>query len=121
MNKYMFRTTATMKPYNSRQWYIDSRIIPTKYIDADNLREALSTYAEEASRRHYITISANALRTKSPMYIDGKTGHEAPRQVGYVITGKTEMQREDGTWSTQYIDLWISVDIITPADFEEAI
>ena len=42
MNKYMFRTTATMKPYNSRQWYIDSRIIPTKYIEADNLREALS-------------------------------------------------------------------------------
>lgn len=119
MNKYMFRTTATMKPYNSRQWYIDSRIIPTKYIEADNLREALSAYAEEASRRHYITISANALRTKSPMYIDGKTGHEAPRQVGYVITGKTEMQREDGTWSTQYIDLWINVDIITPADFEQ--
>ena len=118
MNKYMFRTTATMKPYNSHQWYIDNRIIPTKYIEANNLREALSAYAKEASSRHYITISANALRTKSPMYIDSKTGHES-QQVGYVITGKTEMQREDGTWSTQYIDLWTSVDIITPADFKK--
>ena len=27
------------------------------------------------------------------------------------------MQREDGTWSTQYIDLWVNVDIITQADF----
>lgn len=120
MNKYMFRTTATMKPYNSRQWYIDSRIIPTKYIEADNLREALSTYAEEASSRHYITISVNALRNKAPMYIDSKTSHES-RQVGYVITGKTTFQRDDGTLSTQYIDLWISIDVITPADFKEAI
>lgn len=49
------------------------------------------------------------------MYIDTASG--APRQVGYVITGKTEMQRDNGTWSTQYIDLWVNVDIITPADF----
>lgn len=118
MNKYMFRATATMKPYNSRQWYIDSRIIPTKYIEADNLREALSAYAEEASSRHYITISANAIRNRQPMYIDTP---EDSRQVGYVITGKTRMPREDGTWTTQYIDLWIMVDIVTPADFEEAV
>ena len=50
------------------------------------------------------------------MYIDMPEG---PRQVGYVITGKTEMLRENGTWSTQYIDLWVNVDIITSADFEQ--
>ena len=116
MNKYMFRTTATMKEYNSRQWYITPDIIRTKYIDAENMREALDEYAWNVSNKDYIDISKTALRNKRPMYIDMPEG---PQQVGYVITGKTEMQREDGTWSTQYIDLWISVDIITPADFEK--
>ena len=116
MNKYMFRTTATMKEYNSRQWYITPDIIRTKYIDAESLAEALNEYAWSVSSKDYIEISANAIRTRRPMYIDMPEG---PRQVGYVITGKTEMQREDGTWSTQYIDLWINVDIITPADFEK--
>ena len=116
MNKYMFRTTATMKEYNSRQWYITPDFIRTKYIDAENMTEALSEYAWNVSSKDYIDISKTALRNKRPMYIDMPEG---PRQVGYVITGKTEMQREDGTWSAQYIDLWISVDIITPADFEE--
>ena len=118
MNKYMFRTTATMKPYNSRQWYITPDIIKTKYIDAESLAEALNEYAWSVSSHDYIDISANAIRTRQPMYIDMPEG---PKQVGYVITGKTEMQRDDGTWTTQYIDLWISVDIITPADFKEAI
>lgn len=119
MNKYMFRTTATMKKYNSRQWYITPDIIRTKYIDAENMREALDKYARNVSSKDYIDISKTALRNKDPMYIDTTEG---PRQIGYVITGKTEMQREDCTWTTQYIDLWISVDIITPADFgKEAI
>lgn len=116
MNKYMFRTTATMKEYNSRQWYITPDIIRTKYITAENMREALDEYARNVSIKNYIEISKTAIRNKHPMYIDTPEG---PQQVGYVITGKTEMQREDGSWSTQYIDLWIDVDIITPADFEE--
>ena len=117
MNQYMFRTTVTMKEYNRRQWYIDPDIIRTKYITADNLREALQAYADSARADDYITISANALHHPAPMYVDTKEG--TPRQVGYVITASTEMQRDDGTWSNQYIDLWISVDIITPADFEQ--
>ena len=116
MNKYMFRTTATMKEYNSRQWYITPDIIRTKYIDAENMREALDEYARNVSNKDYISISKTAIRNKNPMYIDTPEG---PRQVGYVITGKIEMQRENGSWSTQYIDLWIDVDIITPADFEQ--
>ena len=117
MAVYMFRTIATMKEYNRRKWSIDPDIIRTKYITADSLREALQAYAEEVNERDYIAISANAMHHPAPMYIDTKEG--TPRQVGYVITGKTEMQRDNGTWSTQYIDLWISVDIITSADFEQ--
>jgi hypothetical protein len=116
MKKYMFRTTATMKEYNNRHWYITPDIIRTKYINAENMREALEEYARNVSGKDYIDISKTAIRNKRPMYIDTPEG---PQQIGYVITGKTEMQREDGSWSTQYIDLWIDVDIISPADFEE--
>ena len=116
MNKYMFRTTATMKEYNCRQWYITPDIIRTKYIDAENMREALDEYARNVSNKDYIEISKTAIRNKRPMYIDTTEG---PQQIGYVITGKTEMRREDGRWSTQYIDLWIDIDIITQADFEQ--
>ena len=119
MNQYMFRTTATMKEYNAKQWWIASDIIRTKYINADNLREALKAYAEEVTEEDYITISANALRRKSPMYRDRPNGQ--PEQVGYVITGKTDFQRDNGSWSTQFIDLWVSVDKLESVDFEEAI
>lgn len=119
MNQYMFRTTATMKEYNAKQWRIASDIIRTKYITADNLREALKAYAEEVTENDYITISANALRTKSPMYRDKPNGQ--PKQVGYVITGKTDFQRENGSWTTQFIDLWVSVDKLESVDFEEVI
>ena len=119
MSTYMFRTTATMKPYNAKQWWIASDIIRTKYINAENTREALKAYAEEVRECDYITISANALRTKSPMYRDRPNGQ--PEQVGYVITASTEMQRDNGSWSTQFIDLWISVDKLERVNFEEAI
>ena len=35
--------------------------------------------------------SNNALKRRSPMYIDGKDGE--PVQVGFVITGKTEFDK----------------------------
>ena len=119
MSVYMFRTTATMKEYNRRQWWITPDIIRTKHITADNLREALQAYADSARADDYITISPNALRSKSAMYVDTKEG--TPRQVGYVITASTEMQREDGSWTTQFIDLWVSVDKLESVNFKEAI
>ena len=118
MSTYMFRTTATMKEYNRAKWWIDSNIIRTKYIHAENLKAALTEYARETAENNYITISANAIKNRAPMYIDTKEG--TPRQVGYVITGKTEMQRDNGTWTTQFIDLWISIDKLGKVEFEEA-
>lgn len=35
MTNYIFRTTTTMKPYNSKNWWIDSGIITEKYISAE--------------------------------------------------------------------------------------
>lgn len=86
MNKYIFKTTATMKPHNSKKWWIDGDIIPD-----------------------------NALKHKSPMYIDTATGDAV--QVGFVITGKTEFQRDNGEWVTQFIDLWVEILTITETKF----
>lgn len=35
MKKYIFKTTATMKPYNNKNWWIDGGIIPVKHIEAE--------------------------------------------------------------------------------------
>jgi len=119
MSTYMFRTTATMKEYNARHWWITPDIIRTKYITADSLKAALMQYAVDITNNDYITISTTAIKNRAPMYIDTKEG--TPQQIGYVITGKTKMQRDNGTWTTQYIDLWISVDKLESVNFEEAI
>ena len=61
---YIFKTTATMKEYNNKKWYIDG-----------------------------VDLSGGGAK-----------------QVGYVITGKTEFDKGDYTgYSTQYIDLWVTI------------
>lgn len=107
MAKYIFRTTTTMKPYNNKNWWIDGDIIPTKHIEADSVKDALQVFREIVDNQHYISISDRALKNKSPMYRDTEDGNAL--QVGYVITGKTEFQRDSGEWVTQYIDLWVEI------------
>lgn len=41
MNNYIFQTSATMKPYNNKKWWIDSNFIRDKSIKAENLAAAL--------------------------------------------------------------------------------
>ena len=105
---YIFKTTATMKEYNNKKWYIDGDIVSDMRIDADSVKNALEIYRERVEEKHYINISKNALENKSKMFID--TSDESTKQVGYVITGKTEFDKGDYTgYSTQYIDLWITI------------
>lgn len=53
-------------------------------------------------------ISKNAIKNKSEMFVDLSGG--GVKQVGYVITGKTEFDKGDYTgYSTQYIDLWVTI------------
>lgn len=87
METYIFKTTATMKEYNRRKWWIDSGIVPEMKITAENLKTALAEYRQRVEDQHYISISNNAMRYKNPMYIDRADGE--PLQVGYVITAKT--------------------------------
>lgn len=104
---FQFKTVATMKEYNRKKWWIDPSIVRPLVIEADSLEGALEEYREIVTDKFYITISQNAIRRKNPMYVDTKTG---VKQVGWVITGKTDFEdRNAYKWSTQYIDLWVTV------------
>lgn len=115
MTNYIFKTTVTMKPHNSKNWWIDSNIITEKYISAENVNEALEKYRKEILEKHYISISDNALKRKNPMYIDTVNGES--RQRGYVITGKTDFETDYGKWVKQYIDLWINILTVVDTEF----
>ena len=113
MKTYLFKTFTTMKEYNKTKWSIDSDIIEEKYINANTPREALKKYREEVENKHYVLISDNALKHKSPMYVDSPSGDA--QQVGYVITGKTYFEDDFHNWSKQYIELWVQIlEIINP-------
>lgn len=105
---YIFKTTATMKEYNNKKWYIDGGIVSDMCIDVDSVENALEIYRKRVEEKHYITISKNAIKNKSEMFADLSDG--SVKQVGYVITGKTEFDRGDYSgYSTQYIDLWVTI------------
>lgn len=105
---YIFKTTATMKEYNHKKWYIDSGIVSDMRINADSVENALEIYRERVEEKHYISISKNAIKNKSEMFIDQSDG--SAKQVGYVITGKTEFEKSNYSgYSTQYIDLWVTI------------
>ena len=104
--RYTFDTTATMKPYNNKKWYICGDIVRRKTIEAKNLSEALKKYQDEVTNKDYITISDTALKRKSPMFIDTVEG---AKQVGYVITGSTDFDDDGRGWVKQYIDLRVTI------------
>lgn len=104
---YIFKTTATMKEYNNKKWYIDGGIVSDMRINADSVENALEIYRERVEEKHFINISKNAIKNKSEMFADLSDG--SVKQVGYVITGKTEFDRGDYSgYSTQYIAFVIS-------------
>lgn len=58
--------------------------------------------------KHGITISKNAIKNKSAMFVDMPGG--SVKQVDYIIAGKAEFDKGDYSgWSTQYIDLWVTI------------
>lgn len=109
--KYIFETVVTMKEYNNKKWWIEPNIVTKKTIKADTIVAALERFRVLVEEEHYISISDNAIKNKSPMYIDTENG---AKQTGFVITGKADFQTDDGRWVSNYIDLW--VDILTVVD-----
>ena len=116
MKTYQFETSATMKPYNYKSWWIDSGIIRKITVDAPDLKKALDEYREIVKDKYYIEISKSAIKNRQPMYRDTASGDAL--QVGYVITAATDFDSDGRGWVTQYIDLWVTVnEIVNP--FEE--
>lgn len=106
MNNYIFKTNATMKEHNQKNWWIDSRVIPEIHIKSDNIVNALKEYQNIVTNDYYITISDNALKNKRGMYRDTVNGS---KQVGFVLTASTDFQKDNYSYSKQYIDLWVEV------------
>lgn len=71
---YIFKTTATMKEYNNKKWWIDGDIISDMRINADSVENALEIYRERVEEKHYISISRNAIKNKSEMFVDTPDG-----------------------------------------------
>ena len=115
MKTFIFNTTCTMKEYNNKKWWIDSNIIPEYRISETSLQAALVRFVEHCEN-HGVTISNNAIRRKSGMYVDTKSGET--KQVGYVITGKTDFEdRDNYKYVEQYIDLWVEILTVVETDF----
>jgi len=104
-NVFLFQTKVFMK--DSNYWIVRDLITP-KSIKAKDVTEALMVYAETVKNDHYVEISKTALtKGKQPMFQDYK---DAPtRQVGYVITGFSEIQKRDNTWVKKAVELWIEI------------
>ena len=114
--EYIFKTSCSMKPYNYKKWWIDRDMIPEIRIQADSILDALTIYAEKADA-HGATVTKNGIKNRQPMYRDSKTGE--PKQVGFVITGKSLFRNDEKyCWTEQFIDLWVEILTVNyPAEF----
>ena len=105
-----------MKEYNRKKLWIDSNIVRTVEVTADNTADALSQYYQIVNEKFGIEISQHAIKTKSPMWEEDENGK--PKQVGWVITGKTLFEdRDNNRCSTQYVDLWVNILTVVDTDF----
>lgn len=116
MKKYIFKTNATMKEYNRKNWWIDKDIIPEYRIVADSVVDALGKFAQLVDDNQCITISKNGIKNRQPMYIDTPNG---VKQVGYVLTASTDLQDNNYHLVKQYIDLWVEILTICDTEFIE--
>ena len=78
-------------------------------------KQKASVKVVQKEEKEYITISDNAIKNKTPMYVDTKDGKS--KQIGYVLTGKTDFQDDQGNWISQYIELWVEILTITETNF----
>ena len=64
MKTYIFRTTTTMKEYNSKHWWIDGKIITEKVIAAENLTAAgVDTLVGAEHKATYKAVTSSRVDT----------------------------------------------------------
>lgn len=112
--KFIFKTTTSMKPYNYKKFFVDKNLVDEMTISAGSVTQALKIFYDKICDEGCVSISKNALKNKKKMCIDTKNG---PKQIGYVITGKTVFRNINGKWTDQFIDLWIEVLTISDTKF----
>lgn len=115
---FIFKTSAAMKQYNYKKYWISSDIIREKRIEANNLINAIKAYADRVEYDNYITISKNAIKKRRPMYRHMKDGSE--KQIGFVFTAQSEFNDDYKRLVKQYIDLWVEIITVVETNFEAA-
>lgn len=114
---YSFKTSATLKEKDRGKWLMDDGLVKTIELDASNLSEALEKYMEIVNDEDYVHISKNAIQKREKMFMETKPGGQS-NQIGYVITGSTCFERENGDFINKFIDLWIEIRVVSYPAFE---
>lgn len=71
---YIFKTTATMKEYNNKKWYIDGGIVSDMRIDADSVENALEIYRERVEKSIVSLFLKMPLKTSRKCSLSYQTG-----------------------------------------------
>lgn len=109
--KFIFRPQTHIAPHLRGHYWIDSDILPQMIIEAGTLKAALWAFKTRTEER-YVTITANGLRGKQPMFIDGP--NLEPKQIGYVIKAWAEIEEKKVS-----LEIWVRIDEIRDLNFEE--
>lgn len=108
---FIFKTNTTI---NSPKYWIDSDIVPEFKIDTSDLNAAIIKFRNFAEEQD-ISISDNAIKHKSPMYIDTSNG---TKQVGYTFNASTEIYDDDTRrYTKQWLTLWVDILTVIPTIF----
>ena len=114
---YNFNTSAALKEKDREKWWLDDDLVKPIELDASSLSEALEKYMEIVNDGYYVHISKNAIHKKQNMYMDIKPGG-CSKQIGYVITGSTSFERDNGGFVNKFIDLWVEIRVVSYPNFE---
>ena len=115
--QYSFNTSTTVKEKDRGKWWLNNDLVRTIELEAISLCEALEKYRQIVNDRTDVRISKNAIQKKEKMFIDRRFG-ERSKQIGYVITGSTCFERENGGFVNKFIDLWVEIRVINYPAFE---
>lgn len=113
---YSFETTTTLKEKDRDKWWCNNDLVTRIELEANNLSEALEKYRQIVNDKTCVQISENAMQKKENMFTDRRFGGRS-NQIGYVITGSTYFERENGDLVNKFIDLWVEIRTITYPSF----
>lgn len=118
MKTYLFKTAATIKEADQGNYWIDRDFIGNIEVKAENLTNALASYANIVKKEYYVKVSKTAIKRKNSMFVDRLNGETV--QIGYVITGSYDFELADEyRWVKKYIDLWVDVREVSIPNFSK--